>query len=177
MADPLTKINFLETPQNQPATPDQVLNSAGGYTFKLDDLARLRRFLILGVDGGTFYVSEQKLTADNAALVIDLAKNRTAELVAMTVEVSVSGAAPRQNPALFALAAAASFGDLEGRQAALEFLPMVARTGTHLFIFVNYAKQFRGWGRALRRAVANWYLTRSVPDTAYQVLKYRSRRV
>ncbi|WP_245669502.1 hypothetical protein [Nocardia speluncae] len=45
---------------------------------------------------------------------------------------------PRQNPALFALAAAAALGDIEGRRTALDALPLVARTGTHLFLFARY---------------------------------------
>ena len=51
--DVLRKINIRITPQHQKATAKQVANSAGGYVFALDDVARLRRFLILGVDGGT----------------------------------------------------------------------------------------------------------------------------
>lgn len=54
-------------------------------------------------------------------------------------------------------------------------LPQVARTGTHLFTFLGYVGQFRGWGRALRRAVAAWYTTTDVDDVAYQAVKYRSR--
>ena len=38
-------------------------NNAGGVTFKLDDWERLNRFLILGSEGGTYYVGERKLTA------------------------------------------------------------------------------------------------------------------
>ena len=48
---------------------NQVPNSAGGYAWELDDWARLDRFLILGSEGGTYYVSERKLTKDNAACV------------------------------------------------------------------------------------------------------------
>ena len=33
----------------------------------------------------------------------------------------------------------------------------------------------RGWGRALKRAVAGWYLGRKPDDAAYQVLKYGQR--
>ena len=51
--DPLRTISTRVTPQSEPADARQVPNSAGGYTFQLDDRARLRRFLTLGVDGGT----------------------------------------------------------------------------------------------------------------------------
>jgi len=168
-------VNTRQTPQSEPAAPEQVQNSAGGYTFQVDDVMRLRRFLVLGTDGGTYYVGAGDLTKDNAPVVMDFARNRTAELVAEIVAISTAGRAPRQNPALFALACAASLGDEDGRRAALDVLPMVARTGTHLFLFARYVEQFRGWGRGLRRAVGSWYLDKTVDDLAYQAVKYRSR--
>lgn len=87
------------------------------------------------------------------------ARERGTWLVEQVREISLSGRAPRANPALFALAAVAD----------------VCRTGTHLFTFAGYAEQFRGWGRGLRRAVASWYADRGSDDLAYQVLKYRQR--
>lgn len=175
MADALSAINTRRTAQSEPADARQERNSAGGYTFTLDHAARLRRFLVLGVDGGTYYVRQAELTKDNAAIVLDLARDHTAELVAEIVAVSTAGRAPKQNPALFALAAAASLGDEDGRRTALAALPLVARTGTHLFLFARYVEQFRGWGRALRRAVGDWYLGKPVSDVAFQAVKYRQR--
>src|SRR5947208_226585 len=58
MPDPLTAISTRRTPQREPADDRQVPNSAGGYSFTVTNLDRLRRFLTLGTDGGTFYVSE-----------------------------------------------------------------------------------------------------------------------
>jgi 60 kDa SS-A/Ro ribonucleoprotein len=76
-----------------------------------------------------------------------------------------------------ALAAAAKLGDEEGRRAALTAVPLVARTGTHLFRFAGYLEQFGGWGRGTRRAIGSWYVDpeRTVDTVAYQVLKYRRR--
>jgi 60 kDa SS-A/Ro ribonucleoprotein len=173
--DPLATISTRQTPQTEKATPEQVQNNAGGYTFTIDEMARLRRFLVLGVDGGTYYASAGDLAKDNAGIVLEMAKTRTADLVAEIVTVSTAGRAPKQNPALFALACVASLGDEDGRRAALDALPLVARTGTHLFLFARYVEQFRGWGRGLRRAVGNWYVTKPVEDVAYQAVKYRQR--
>lgn len=175
MADALTAINLRNTPQSQPADPRQVPNSAGGYTFTVAPLERLRRFLVLGTDGGTYYGSERELTLANAEVVLGWARDRTIELVDEVVAISTAGRAPRNNPALFSLAAAASLGDAEGRRAALAALSKVARTGTHLFVFAGYIEQFRGWGRGLRRAVADWYVSRPVDEVAYQAVKYRQR--
>ncbi|WP_198663337.1 TROVE domain-containing protein [Jiangella endophytica] len=173
--DPLTGVNLRRTAQSQPAAPGQVQNNAGGYVFAADDLTRLRRFLVLGTDGGTYYVNARELTAENAEVVIESARHHAAELVAEIVTVSTAGRAPKQNPALFALAAAAALGDDAGRRIALDALPLVARTGTHLFLFARYVEQFRGWGRGLRRAIGAWYTDRSVDDLAYQTVKYRQR--
>jgi len=175
MPDALTAINLRRTPQSEQADKRQVENSAGGYTFTVSDETRLRRFLVLGTEGGTYYTSQSEVTKDNAGVVLDWARQRSTELVAEIVSLSTSGRAPRQNPAIFALAAAASLGDAEGRKAALDALPLVARTGTHLFLFASYVEQFRGWGRGLRRAVADWYLSKPVDDVAYQAVKYRQR--
>lgn len=175
MPDPLSAVNLRTTPQDQSADPRQVPNSAGGRTFTVAPLERLRRFLVLGTDGGTYYASERRLTKTNADVVLDWARTQAVGLVDEVVSVSAAGRAPRNNTALFALAAAASLGDAEGRKAALAALPTVARTGTHLFLFAGYIEQFRGWGRGLRRAVADWYLAKPVDAVAYQAVKYRQR--
>ncbi|WP_454852077.1 TROVE domain-containing protein [Promicromonospora soli] len=171
--DILRAINRRRTPQNQPADPRQEANSAGGYTFVLDDAARLRRFLTLGVDGGTYYTSAGTLARENAQVVARMASADPVTLVDTIVQVSTSGAAPKQNPALFALAYAASVP--ESAALALAALPQVARTGTHLFLFAGYVEQFRGWGRGLRRAVAGWYTAKDADAVAYQAVKYRQR--
>ena len=175
MPDALSAINLRDTPQSQPADRRQVQNSAGGYTFTVAPLERLRRFLVLGIDGGTYYAAERELTKANAEVVLAWARDRSGELVDEAVSISTSGRAPRNNAALFALAAAAALGDAEGRKAALAAVPKVARTGTHLFVFAGYVEQFRGWGRGLRRAVADWYLSKPVDAVAYQAVKYRQR--
>jgi len=173
--DPLTTVSTRRTPQSQPADSRQVQNSAGGFTFQLDDRARLRRFLTLGTDGATYYTSAADLTRKNAGVVLRMAETDHTALVDTIVSISEAGRAPRANPALFALAIAASVGDAEGRAHALRALPVVARTGTHLFLFARYVEQFRGWGRGLRRAVGAWYTAKEVDALAYQAVKYRQR--
>lgn len=164
------------TPQSEQAHPDQRENNAGGFSFVVvDDWTRLDRFLVLGSDGGTYYVSERKLTKDNAhcverCLVAD--PKRTVETV---VRISVEGRAPNNDQAIFALALAASHHSEEARKLALAALPKVCRIGTHLFSFVACVNEMRGWGRGLRNAVAAWYDSKSAEQLTYQVLKYQQR--
>lgn len=175
MRDVLSMFRLRRTPQTERARPEQVRNGAGGFVFEVDDATRLHRFLTLGTEGGTYYASARDLTADNAAAVLRMARADGLAVVRAIVDVSTAGRAPKQNPALFALAMVASVGDDDARAAALAALPSVARTGTHLFVFARYVEQFRGWGRGLRRAVGRWYLDKPIADVAYQAVKYRGR--
>ena len=61
------------------------------------------------------------------------------------------------------------------RSAALAALPEVCRIGTHLFQFCESINQLRGWGRALRKAVATWYTGKAADAAAFQAIKYQQR--
>jgi len=153
----------------------QVQNSNAGYAWPVDDWSRLRRFLILGSQGGSYYASEWALTRENAKAVERAVRADGTRAVAEIVAVSRAGRAPKNDPALYALALAAGLGDEATRKAALEALPQVARTATHLFQFASFVEGFRGWGRSLRRAVGRWYAAQPVDALAYQAVKYRRR--
>ena len=153
----------------------QVPNSAGGFAWAVDDWARLRRFLILGSEGGSFYAGEQTLTRENATAVWRCVESDGARALAEIVAVSRDGRAAKNDPAIFALALAASATEDATRQAALASLPLVCRTSTHLFAFARYVEGFRGWGRSLRRGIATWYLDQAPEQLAYQAVKYRQR--
>lgn len=175
MANYLKHFAALFTPQRQKARADQAMNSAGGYTFALDDWARLDRWLILGCEGGTYYATEQKLTVENARVVQACLDADGPRAVRRIVEISTTGRAPKNAPAIFALAIAASAPDLATRRAALAALPEVCRTGTDLFHFARDVQGFRKWGRGLRSAVAAWYNGKPVDKLAYQAIKYQQR--
>ena len=165
----------LSTPQTEKADQRQVLNSAGGYTFQLTPQKQLERFLLLGCDGGTYYASEKKLTVENAKVVIACLNADPIGTVETIASYSESGRAPKNDPAIFALAIAAGHQHPLARSAALKALPRVCRIGTHLFQFAEAVNSFRGWGSGLKKAVAGWYDEKSVKDVMYQVAKYGQR--
>ena len=174
----LNQVYGVPTPQSE-ALPgredDMTPNSAGGMVFAVDDFARLRRFLVLGSEGGSYYAGERELTLDNAKAVKGCIAADGQRVVDEVVRAS-NGIAPRNGPCLFALAMAASFGNDDARRAAFAVLPDVARTGSHLFQFVEYADSMRGWGKGLRNAIGAWYEAQGdVSEVAYQVVKYRQR--
>lgn len=163
------------TPQSEPAREDQKQNNAGGYAFTLDIWGRLDRWLILGAEGGTYYVSEKQLTKDNAKTVLECLKADPTRTLNRIVEISKEGRAPKNDPAIFALALAAGDENLDTRKAALALLPQVCRIGTHLFHFARDVENFRKWGRGLRNAVAAWYNEKSSDKLGYDLVKYQQR--
>lgn len=152
-----------------------VRNNAGGQSFALDKWSRLNQFLILGTEGGTYYVSERKLTRTNVESLAECLNDDFIRTIDRIAEVSDKGLAPKNDPAIFALAYAASHKDEAVRAYALSKLNVVCRIGTHILHFVSYVDDMRGWGRALKRNVANWYLSKSPNDLAYQLVKYKQR--
>lgn len=164
------------TPQWEPI-PDagQIPNSAGGYGWGVDSLTRLRRFCLLGSERGSYYASEHDLTRENVDGVRAAIAEHGIAAVAEIVAISEGGRAPKQDPAIYALALAASAKDEATRKAALDALLRVCRTGTALFNFNAYVEEHRGRGPALNGAVRRWYNRESVDDVAYQMVKYRQR--
>lgn len=150
-------------------------NAAGGFAFNIDDWTRLDRFLILGAEGGTYYVGEGQLTRGNAAVVLRCVKQDGVRVVNRILDVSDKGLAPKNDQAIFALALCAKTGDDKTRSLAYKVMPQVCRTGTHLFQFVEAIDGLGGWGRGARNAVGRWYTEKDAEKLAYQLVKYRQR--
>ncbi len=159
------------------AIPGTVANSAGGYSYAVDNWQRFERFLILGTTGGTYYIKERKLTQENLDAVVDCLEQDGPRAVELIRNVSIAGKAPKNDPAIFALALACSANNEITRQQAFAAVPDVCRTFTHLSHFIAFIKEgkMRGFGRGLMRAIARWYNEQSVDNLAYQAIKYQSR--
>jgi 60 kDa SS-A/Ro ribonucleoprotein len=175
MANYLKHLVSIFTPQREKAREDQLVNNAGGFVFVVDKWAKLDRWLILGTEGGSYYATERQMTRDNAKSILECLAEDGIRTVNRIVEISDAGRAPKNEPAIFALAMAAGADDPATRKAALEALPRVCRTGTHLFHFARDVEGFRRWGRGLRTAVAAWYNDKPADRLAYQAVKFQQR--
>src|SRR5882724_2572011 len=168
--------NRRATPQSQPISgSNQVRNSGGGYSWAVDDWTRFDRFLILGAEGGTYYITERELVKQNHDAIIRCIKADGIRAVNRIVEISDAGRAPKNDPAIFALALAVTHGDAPAKARAFANLGKVCRIGTHLFHFAEYVNAMRGWGRGLRNVVGRWYTDRGADDLAHQAVKYQQR--
>lgn len=171
----LKKYAPLYPTQKQPLDDQQVENSAEGYVYPVSSWTNLDRFLILGTEGGSYYASEQDLTKVNVDSVLKCIADDGVQVVERIREVSISGRAPKNEPALYALALAFTHGNAATKRKVQDVFCDVARIGTHLFSFVSYVDGMRGWGRSLRRLIGEWYRSKDNDALAFQVLKYQAR--
>ena len=143
----------------------------------MDDLQRLKRFLCLGSEGGTYYQGEKELGIENAQAILKLIEDgRGTEVVETIKTYSLEGRTSKQNPIMFALALCAKSSDLPTKKAAYASLSEICRIPTHLFMFIKYAHALgQNWGRAQRRAVSNWYLNQNPSRLAMAITKYQNR--
>lgn len=184
MRDPLARVTGRTgTPQNQPIPgreAEMTRNNAGGYTFTKDLWTKLEDFIVLGTEGGTYYLGEDKLTAQNVAVVDEAVKADAVRAVELATEISASRPprAFKNKPALFVLAAAAAHGGTEARQAVRANLYKVARTTDHLSSFFGYWKALgdKHTGRAMRGVLSSWFLNGTTEQVAWKALKARQRK-
>src|SRR5437764_2736572 len=119
--------NRRATPQSQPIPGStQVRNSGGGYSWQVDDWTRLDRFLILGAEGGTYYITERDLVKQNHDALVRCIKADGIRAVNRIMEISDAGRAPKNDPAIFALALVVTHGE-KGVS------PGYCRIGDHFF--------------------------------------------
>jgi 60 kDa SS-A/Ro ribonucleoprotein len=166
-----------DMPQSVPMEPQQVQNNAGGYVYAISKLDRVRRFLVLGAEGSTYYATERRLVLENAMGVLEAINKNGPAVVKLAVEISVAGRAPKNDPAIFVLALAIKYGNDATRALAYDAVGHVCRIGTHLFTLLESLKQLhKGESRGLRSALQKWYLEREPSALAFQVIKYQQRQ-
>ena len=173
-----THVSLKQTEQTSPVLGKKMVeNNAGGFVFQIDEWKQLDRFLILGTEGGSYYTGEKALTVENAENVIKCIKLNGRKTVERIVDISFSGRAPKNKPALFALSLCMSpaLADISTRQLACEAVPKVARTSTDFFAFINMMQHSRGWGKLAKLMAQNWYQLKTPSELEYQLVKYRQR--
>ncbi len=86
----------------------------------MNDWTRLDRFLILGAEGGTYYIAERDLVKQNHDAIVRCLQADGVRAVKRIVEISESGRAPKNDPAVFALALATTCAAPEAKALAVQ---------------------------------------------------------
>lgn len=159
-------MTYLNLFANTKRTPSTELDTT-------DDWKRLERFIILGSEEGPYYVAEPRATLQSLHSVEACLRADGLRVVRTVVEIANSGRAIGNLPSLqvLALAATSTYASTLTNATALAALPEVARTAADLCVFASLVDDIRGWGRGLRSAVANWYLSKPASELAYQIMK------
>jgi 60 kDa SS-A/Ro ribonucleoprotein len=171
-------LNVHTTPQSAPIPgrePEMKKNLAGGYVFEVDKWTALRRFLILGTEGGTYYASERDHTVQAGATLRACVAEDGVRVVEQILEISLGGLAPKQDAGIFALAFCSKEGNEATRRRANDVMPQVCRTGYALFLFMGAVSALGTITSGTQRALDAWYNGRKPDALAYQLTKYRGR--
>ncbi|XP_062337716.1 RNA-binding protein RO60-like [Osmerus eperlanus] len=165
-----------------PLMNDHTENVVGVQPWEVTDVARLRRFLCYGSESGVYSTKEHRLGMESAlALLAMVQEGKGCEVVEEIKRLTQEGQIVRSNPSLFAMAVCSQNSDVKTKQAAYHALKEVCRLPTHLFTFVQYKKELKEgmrcgiWGRALRKAVAEWYNEQDGMSLAVAVTKCKQR--
>jgi 60 kDa SS-A/Ro ribonucleoprotein len=174
------------TPQTQSNTPqskplpgretEMVKNSAGGYVFQTGPFMQLRRFLIIGTEGGTYYMTEKKATEKNIKCLDECLRLDYKQTIDVIQEVSVGGLAMKQDVTIMSLAICACHTDVKVREYAYSKITTILRIPTHLFMFIDFLNTMKpAWGRMRRNYISSWYTSKTIDNLAFLMAKYQNR--
>lgn len=166
------------TPQSQPLAGrenEMVKNRAGGYVFKITPEEQLKRFLIMGTDGGTYYATEREITLENIRNVLNFLHKDPKKTLEITAQLSEQGRVLKNDVPIAVLALAWAEGY---RKEVASVFNRVIRIPTHLFTFLDFLKEAQGGklttSTLLKRTISDWYV--KDPQLAYHLLKYQQRK-
>ena len=147
-------------------------NFAGGVAFKASSFVALNRWLLTGSMSNAFYQKKEEMTEDNIQLLETcIAKNpvKVAELIFYASNKGISNHTP-----ILALVYL-SMGDFVAKKEFRILFSKVIRNASHLYEFFSYAKDLRGMGKTIHKAVKEWFTNKRVEELEYQFLKYQNR--
>ncbi len=168
--------------------PGQVANNAGGFSFPLPLEQEWMRYLIIGSksENGNFYQTGGQISTCISRCILTAVENPDTckHLIADIADVSVKGRAAKQEMTMLALAAVIVFSPTtECKRAGLDAIQSVCRIPTHWFMLLKYIRDLsqdkktpgKGMGAGVRAAFTNLYTSRTGPELAVLLTKYKNR--
>lgn len=168
--------------------PGQVANNAGGFSFPLPLEQEWMRYLIIGSksENGNFYQSGGQISTCISRCILSAVENPATckHLISDLVDVSVKGRAAKQEMTMLALATVIVFSeDSDCKRAGLDAIQQVCRIPTHWFMLLKYIRDLsqdkkkpgKGMGAGVRTAFTKLYTSRTGPELAVLMTKYKNR--
>ncbi|XP_048769595.2 RNA-binding protein RO60-like [Ostrea edulis] len=174
--------------QNIKISPFQVPNKVGGYVYETTLEFRLCSFICTGSPNHNYRAGNCELTLEDAPFVFQLIQEGSGKrVVELLVHFSTNFRSLKQDPLLFILAICCRSNNKATKNAAYSALPSICRIPTQLFRFLDFCKMIsnhqsgsKGWGRAHRKAIGEWYRSygateRKLKLLALHITKYSKR--
>lgn len=155
---------------------DQVHNNSGGAVHLLSDFDTLKRFLLIGTEGGTYYQSEQDLTSKNIEIVEKYVKTNANQVLDIVQDYLVRGAAPKRVALIYTLAYIAKrSGSPSMANRAYLIASNHLNTPTDFFDFASCIKNLGGFSTGFKKCIARWYANKTDNKLDYHLAKYQQR--
>jgi 60 kDa SS-A/Ro ribonucleoprotein len=174
--------------------PNQTLNSCGKVVYKLDDLARLKRFMFLGSENSTLYINKNDLTKENLICLENLLVQERYDDI-LNVIIEFKDRSFKKDYLLYVLARCCSIKlpqctsdwgtdniPKDFKADCFKLTSDICGIPTHLFLFIELYEAINkklhgttGWNSYMKRMVSNWYNSKSVKDLMYHITKYQNR--
>jgi 60 kDa SS-A/Ro ribonucleoprotein len=174
--------------------PNQTLNSCGKVVYKLDDLARLKRFMFLGSENSTLYINKNDLTKENLMCLENLLVQERYDDI-LNVIIEFKDRSFKKDYLLYVLARCCSIKlpqctsdwgtdniPKDFKADCFKLTSDICGIPTHLFLFIELYEAINkrlynttGWNSYMKRMVSNWYNSKPVKDLMYHITKYQNR--
>lgn len=181
--------DMFEIPQR-----NQTLNSCKKVVYKLDDLARLKRFMFLGSEKSTLYINKNDLTKENLICLENLLVQERYDDI-LNVIIEFKDRSFKKDYLLYVLARCCSIKlsqhtsdwgvdniPKDFKADCFKLTSDICGIPTHLFLFIELYEAINkrlynttGWNSYMKRMVSSWYNSKSVKDLMYHITKYQNR--
>ena len=120
------------------ALDDQILNNAGGYSFQVCDMVKLKRFIVLGSETGSYYSIPKDMAMSNI-LALDRLINdgHGTQVIDMLRSYSAMGRCAKDDIIIICLMQCAMCEKEDVSKAAYDAVPVICNIPTKLFLFLD----------------------------------------
>ena len=140
----------------------------------------LKRFLLIGTENGSYYVSEKDLTITHVQSLENLLKEDYTKVINIINKYYLS--VYKKDYLLFVIARCCADKNKDLRIHAYEYMLEICKTPTQLFLFIELYEKINkilnkstGWNKLQKEYISKWYLTKQPMDLAYLITKYKNR--
>lgn len=133
----------MEVDQSQRLDERQVQNADGGWSFKICDINRLKRYCVLGAETSTYRASDVMLNSIETLQSVEnlIRQNRQQEVIHILKKFSLSGRVAKEDPILSVLAHCSTNESPAVRKMALDAVVEICNIPTKLFRFIEISQK------------------------------------